>query len=198
MTLCHAQIFYTMINLQSVNVELPKVDSSLLFKWIDEVARVHDKKLGNITYLFCDDAYIIEANNKFLGHDYFTDIITFDYSEGEKISGDIILSVDTVASNAQLLGITYNRELLRVIIHGVLHLCGINDKGEGEREIMESHENDALSLYDSLFKANNQEEEVSEMSVNASQSAHDALVDWDDEEDDPDFDEFLKETGLHL
>ncbi len=187
-----------MINLQSVNVELPKVDSSLLFKWIDEVARVHDKKLGNITYLFCDDAYIIEANNKFLGHDYFTDIITFDYSEGEKISGDIILSVDTVASNAQLLGITYNRELLRVIIHGVLHLCGINDKGEGEREIMESHENDALSLYDSLFKANNQEEEVSEMSVNASQSAHDALVDWDDEEDDPDFDEFLKETGLHL
>ena len=85
-----------------------------------------------------------EVNKEYLGHDYFTDIITFDYDEGDVISGDIVISVDTVRSNAEMFGKTFNDELHRVIIHGILHLCGINDKGPGEREVMEKEENKAL------------------------------------------------------
>ena len=86
----------------------------------------------------------------FLGHDYFTDIITFPYCEEGHISGDIVISLDTVCSNAEEVGESYERELHRVIIHGVLHLCGINDKGPGEREVMERHENEALRLLSQL------------------------------------------------
>ena len=96
-------------------------------------------------FRFCNDDKIIEVNRQFLQHDYYTDIITFDYSRGRLISGDMFISLDTVASNSELLGVEYSNELLRVIIHGVLHLCGIDDKGEGEREIMESFENKALT-----------------------------------------------------
>ncbi|WP_290377987.1 rRNA maturation RNase YbeY, partial [Duncaniella muris] len=102
------------------------------------------------TYIFCDDPKIIEVNRQFLNHDYFTDIITFDYSRGRMVSGDMFISLDTVLSNSELVGATYQRELLRVIIHGVLHLCGINDKGPGEREIMENFENQALVLLDEI------------------------------------------------
>ena len=85
---------------------------------------------------------------RYLHHDYYTDIITFDYSRGEKVSGDIYLSLDTVRSNADLFGVSCEEELKRVIVHGLLHLCGINDKGPGEREIMEAEENRALALWD--------------------------------------------------
>ena len=81
-----------------------------------------------------------------LQHDYYTDIITFDYSEEDVISGDLFISLDTVRSNSEQLGVEYEQELHRVIIHGILHLCGINDKGEGEREIMEAAENKALAM----------------------------------------------------
>ena len=87
-----------------------------------------------------------EVNREFLRHDYYTDIITFDYSRSRMVSGDMFISLDTVASNARLVGCEYQKELMRVIIHGVLHLCGINDKGPGEREIMEAHEDQALAL----------------------------------------------------
>ena len=100
-----------------------------------------------LTYIFCDDSKILEVNKKFLNHDYFTDVITFDYTRGKLLRGDIYISLDTVASNAVMVGADYDTELLRVIIHGVLHLCGINDKGPGEREIMEAHENSALDIY---------------------------------------------------
>ena len=83
-------------------------------------------------------------------HDYYTDIITFDYTRGRRISGDMFISLDTVRTNAEMVGATYDVELLRVIIHGVLHLCGINDKGEGEREIMEGFENQALQLLEEI------------------------------------------------
>lgn len=139
-----------MIDLQSENVSLPDFDSARLFRWIEEVASSHGYRVGNLSYLFCDDAYILDANRKFLGHDYYTDIITFDYTAGDRIGGDMLISVDTVRSNAELLGVPYCRELLRVVIHGVLHLCGIDDKGPGEREIMEANENKALALYDSM------------------------------------------------
>lgn len=125
---------------------MPDIDAPLLEKWIAAVAKTHNRIIGPLTYIFCDDPKIIEVNRQFLNHDYFTDIITFDYSRGRMVSGDMFISLDTVLSNSELLGATYQRELLRVIIHGVLHLCGINDKGPGEREIMERAENDALRM----------------------------------------------------
>ena len=128
------------------NVEMPPVDHELMQRWIAEVANAHQRKLGDIAYIFCDDEKIIEVNRQFLNHDYFTDIITFDYSTGKKISCDMFNSLDTVRTNAEQFGSTYDNELLRVIIHGILHLCGIDDKGPGQREIMEAEENKALDL----------------------------------------------------
>ena len=134
-----------MIEVLSQNVEKPALDWVNVERWIVEVARRHGRRVGAITYIFCDDARILEVNKEFLNHDYFTDIITFDDTTGRLIRGDIFISLDTVASNAETVGTTYDDELMRVIIHGIL--CGINDKGPGEREIMEAHENDALALW---------------------------------------------------
>ena len=128
------------------NVEMPQIDASAFDGWIEEVARRHDRRVGALTYVLCDDEYILATNRQFLDHDYYTDIITFDYSNSHRISGDMVISLDTVRSNAEQLGVDYNTELLRVLVHGVLHLCGINDKGPGEREIMEQHENEALAI----------------------------------------------------
>ena len=127
-------------------VELPDIDTEVLTAWLGKVAESHDRELGPLNYIFCSDPRIIEVNREFLGHDYFTDIITFDYSSSRRVSGDMYISLDTVASNASQLGQPYARELRRVIVHGLLHLCGINDKGPGEREIMEDAENKALEL----------------------------------------------------
>lgn len=140
-----------MIEVLSQNVEKPALDWVKVERWIVEVARRHGRRVGAITYIFCDDARILEVNKEFLNHDYFTDIITFDDTTGRLIRGDIFISLDTVASNAETVGTTYDDELMRVIIHGILHLCGINDKGPGEREIMEAHENDALALWRTGF-----------------------------------------------
>lgn len=133
------------------SVGLPEFDYSKLELWLQEVAASHDRLVGELTYIFCNDAKILEVNLQYLQHDYYTDIITFDYSRGRLIRGDMFISLDTVQSNSVLVSSDYCRELLRVIVHGVLHLCGINDKGEGEREIMESFENKALDLYYSKF-----------------------------------------------
>ena len=131
------------------DVEMPGIDFAHTEDWIIRVASAHDRIVGEITYIFCSDEVILRVNRRFLNHDYFTDIITFDNSRGRMIQGDMYISLDTVASNADMLGVDYDAELKRVIIHGVLHLCGINDKGPGEREIMETHENDALKIYNS-------------------------------------------------
>ena len=126
--------------------EMPHLNETLMLDWIVKVAEAHKQKVGCLTYVFCDDAYILKTNREFLGHDYYTDIITFDYTNSRHIAGDMVISLDTVRSNAEMLKVPYNTELMRVIIHGVLHLCGINDKGPGEREIMEQYENEALAL----------------------------------------------------
>lgn len=125
---------------------MPAIKRRDVSAWIKKVAAAHSKKVGEIAYIFCDDEKILEVNREYLQHDYYTDIITFDYTEGEIISGDLFISLDTVLSNSVQLGVSYEQELYRVIIHGILHLCGINDKGEGEREIMEREENEALAL----------------------------------------------------
>lgn len=128
------------------NVEMPGLDFERIESWLEEVARNHNRIMGPMTYIFCDDPTILDVNRTYLNHDYFTDIITFDSTLGHRVSGDMYISLDTVGTNAEQLGRPYDEELRRVIVHGVLHLCGINDKGPGEREVMEQHENEALSL----------------------------------------------------
>ena len=125
---------------------MPKIRRRDTSAWIKAVAATYGKKVGEVAYIFCDDKKILEVNRQFLQHDYYTDIITFDYTEGDVISGDIFISLDTVQSNALEQHTNYDEELHRVIIHGILHLCGINDKGPGERELMEAAENKALAL----------------------------------------------------
>lgn len=134
------------ISYLSEDVKMPTLKRRILTQWIKEVAATYNKKVGDITYIFCSDTKILEVNQQYLQHDYYTDIITFDYSEKATISGDLFISIDTVKTNAEQFQTDYAEELHRTIIHGVLHLCGINDKGEGEREIMEGAENSALSM----------------------------------------------------
>lgn len=125
---------------------MPKIKKRETTAWIKAVVASYKRRLGDIGYMFVDDEKILEVNCEYLGHDYYTDVITFDYDEDNVVSGDIVISLDTVRSNAELFGKEYDDELHRVIIHGILHLCGINDKGPGEREIMEAAENKALAL----------------------------------------------------
>lgn len=139
-----------MITYSSENVKMPKIRKRDTSAWIKQVAASYGRKVGEVGYLFVDDEKILEVNNEYLGHDYYTDIITFDYDEDDIINGDLVISLDTVKSNAELFGKAYEEELFRVIIHGILHLCGINDKGPGEREIMEAAENKALEMAKSV------------------------------------------------
>ena len=125
---------------------MPKIRKRDTTAWIKAVAATYGKRVGDIGYMFVDDEKILEVNREYLGHDYYTDIITFDYCEENVLNGDLVISLDTVKSNAELFKKDYDEELHRVIIHGILHLCGINDKGPGEREIMEEAENKALAM----------------------------------------------------
>lgn len=135
-----------MISYNTDGVRMPKIKKRETTAWIKAVAATFGRKVGEIGYMFVSDEKILEVNREYLGHDYYTDVITFDYDEGDVINGDIVISLDTVRTNAEQFGKTYDDELHRVIIHGILHLCGINDKGPGEREIMEENENKALAM----------------------------------------------------
>lgn len=139
-----------MITYNTDGVKMPSIKKRENTAWVKAVAASYGKRVGEIAYIFVDDEKILEVNRQYLGHDYYTDIITFDYCEGDVISGDLFISLDTVRTNAEQVGATYEEELHRVIIHGILHLCGINDKGPGEREIMEAAEDKALALHSSL------------------------------------------------
>ena len=142
-----------MISYNTDGVKMPAIRRRDTSAWIKQVAASYGKKVGSIAYIFCNDEKILEVNRQYLQHDYYTDIITFDYCEDEEvmghknaISGDLFISLDTVRTNAEQQATTYEEELHRVIIHGILHLVGINDKGPGEREIMEAAENNALAI----------------------------------------------------
>ena len=137
-----------MISYEAEGVKFPNIKKRETTAWIRKVAESYDKRIGEIGYLFVDDEKILEVNNEYLGHDYYTDIITFDYCEGNILNGDLFISLDTVFTNADKYGRPYDEELHRVIIHGILHLCGINDKGPGERAIMEAAEDKALAMRD--------------------------------------------------
>ena len=131
---------------------MPDISHRETTAWVRAVAASYGKRVGEVAYVFCNDEKILEVNRQYLKHDYYTDIITFDYCEGDLLSGDLFIRLETVRSNAELLGKTYEEELHRVIIHGILHLVGINDKGPGEREIMEAAENKALALLSQMRK----------------------------------------------
>ena len=134
-------IFY-----QYEGVDFPAIKRREVSNWIKSIIESFGKKPGEISYLFCSDEKILEVNKEYLQHDYYTDIITFDYCEGNIVSGDIVISLDTVKSNSEQFNTSFIEELHRVIIHGVLHLCGVNDKSDDEQENMTNHENEALNL----------------------------------------------------
>ena len=134
------------ISYYSEDIPLPSFKKRILNQWIKQVAKDYNKTVGSVSYLFCTDNKILEINKQYLQHDYYTDIITFDYSDDHNISGDLIISLDTVLTNSEKFQTDYMDELYRVIIHGILHLCGINDKTPEEQSIMTNAENKALIL----------------------------------------------------
>ena len=132
------------ITFDSDNIEFPNIKKRETSAWIKKIANSYNKKIGDVGYLFCNDEKILEINRQYLDHDFYTDIISFDYSEGDIISGDIFISLDTVSKNSQKYITDYQEELYRVIIHGVLHLCGLDDKLEEDAIRMRESENSAL------------------------------------------------------
>ena len=132
------------------NMDFELSDESRVKNWISAVVSAQRKRVGNLSYLFCDDAYLIEINRTYLNHDTYTDIITFDYVEGDIVSGDIMISVERVRENASLFNSSFEQELRRVIIHGVLHLLGQADKSEEEAAAMRRKEESALALWNTI------------------------------------------------
>lgn len=139
------------IRFSSQSVDFEPQNELWVKKWITEVVNRRGKTVGNINYLFCDDEYLLSVNQQYLQHDTFTDIITFDYCVGSLVSGDILISVERVSENATLFGASFEQELHRVVIHGVLHLLGQGDKSEQEAAEMRRQEADALKLWDDMF-----------------------------------------------
>lgn len=135
-----------MVSYQTIGVKMPALSRRAVTAWVRRVAASHGRKVGDVAYIFCNDEEILRVNREYLRHDYYTDIITFDYTEGERLGGDLFISLDTVRSNAESLGVDYFDELHRVMIHGILHLCGIDDKAPGARAVMEAAEDAALAL----------------------------------------------------
>ena len=125
---------------------MPDIREAEVSSWVRRVAKDYGKTVGDVNYIFVDDETILDINRRFIGHDYYTDHIGFDYTEGNALSGDIYISLDTVRTNAEQFGAPYQEELHRIIIHGLLHLCGLRDKTDEERQQMQQAEDKALSL----------------------------------------------------
>lgn len=139
-----------MILYNVVNTEMPPINQQKVAEWVRQVAASYQRHVGDINFIFVDDEEILRVNREFIGHDYYTDHIGFDYSSGTTISGDIYIGVDTVRTNSEKLDCPYAEELHRVIIHGVLHLCGINDKTPQERALMQDAEDKALAVFPAM------------------------------------------------
>jgi rRNA maturation RNase YbeY len=136
-----------MIQYIAEGVELPLLKTQKINRWIKDTAAGYNRRAGDIAYIFCSDEKILEVNKQYLNHDYYTDIITFDYSDGVVISGDIFISTETVQTNAEEFNVSFDIELRRIIIHGVLHLCGQDDQTPELRAEMTNKENLALESY---------------------------------------------------
>ena len=126
---------------------MPALDERKVTRWIRSVAADYNFAVGNINYIFCSDERELEVNRQFLGHDYYTDVFTFDYTSGKTLNGDIFISLETVRSNAEMMGVSFDAELLRILIHGVLHLTGQGDKTPETKAQMTAKEEHALALY---------------------------------------------------
>ncbi len=129
-----------MISIQYEDTEILDVNPEFFVSWLSKVCRDEGCELGELGIVFCSDAHILEANNRFLNHDYYTDIITFDYREDDIINGDLLISVDRVKDNATSVGDDWKRELNRVVVHGVLHIIGFKDKSDNESRFMREKE----------------------------------------------------------
>ena len=135
-----------MLEIVFEDVDAVSFEHSSILDWYSKVANQEEKVLGDLTIIFCSDDYLLEVNREHLDHDYYTDIITFDYSDYSTVSGDLFISVDRVKENASDFNVSFEHELHRVIIHGFLHLCGYFDKTNEDQILMRSKENQALSL----------------------------------------------------
>ncbi|MGI5975026.1 MAG: rRNA maturation RNase YbeY [Paludibacter sp.] len=136
-----------MILFRTINIAMPTLDEKKVTRWIKSTIRGFDKVTGIITLVFCTDDKILEINREYLQHEYYTDIITFDYSKKNIVSGDVFISVETVQANAEKYEVTFEKEILRVIIHGILHLCGLEDDTPDAQRIMTFNEDNALLRY---------------------------------------------------
>ena len=136
-----------MVSFIADSIEMPALDERKVSRWIKAVAAYYGFSVGNINYIFCSDERELEVNREFLGHDYYTDVITFDYSTPSTLSGDIFISLDTVRSNAEMVGTSFENELLRILIHGVLHLTGQGDKTPETKAQMTAKEEKALAKW---------------------------------------------------
>jgi len=136
-----------MISFIADSIEMPALDERKVTRWVKAVAAEYGFTVGNINYIFCSDERELEVNRQFLGHDYYTDVITFDYSTASTLNGDIFISLDTVKSNAEMVGVRFEDELLRIIIHGVLHLTGQGDKTPETKAQMTAKEELALAKW---------------------------------------------------
>ncbi|MBQ3998260.1 MAG: rRNA maturation RNase YbeY [Paludibacteraceae bacterium] len=136
-----------MINFTTDSIAMPALDERKVTRWIKSVAADYGFSVGQINYIFCSDERELAVNREFLGHDYYTDVITFDYSTPSVLNGDIFISLDTVRSNAEMVGCTFDAELLRILIHGVLHLTGQGDKTPETKAQMTEKEEKALAKW---------------------------------------------------
>ena len=130
---------------------LPETVNTKYTVWLEDIILSEEKKLGEINYIFCDDEYLLKVNQDYLQHDYYTDIITFDYVKGKTISGEIFVSLQRISDNASTLSKNYEEELRRVLAHGILHLCGYKDKTEEEELLMRSKEDFYIAKYTKSF-----------------------------------------------
>lgn len=136
-----------MVSFIADSIEMPALDERKVSRWIRSVAADYNFAVGNINYIFCSDERELEVNRQFLGHDYYTDVITFDYTSGKTLNGDIFISLDTVRSNAEMVGAPFEEELRRIIIHGILHLTGQGDKTPETKAQMTEKEEKALAKW---------------------------------------------------
>lgn len=136
-----------MIEFELNNVKVPGLNPELFVLWLNDAIVNEGYECGSVTIIFCSDDELLEMNRKFLDHDYYTDIITFDYCEDKEVNGDLFISIDRVVDNAETIGVKYEDELRRVCVHGVLHLCGYKDKTEEEEKLMRLKENFYLERY---------------------------------------------------
>lgn len=136
----------TNIDFNFIDVEIPDFNSEFFCLWLSGIAKSHSCKINELTYIFCSDDYLLEMNKSYLNHDYYTDIITFNYNEGTSLSGDLFISYDRIVDNAKELEVDITDELHRVMAHGLLHLVGFDDKSDKDQAIMTEEENKCLAL----------------------------------------------------